>query len=146
MKVLLLVDVKKVGRRGEVIDVADGYANNVLIPKKFGIVATSQTLKRVAEDGARAKERQVLSEAVAHKVLKELDGKSVTIKAKANDSGTLFKAIHEKEILEAIEKQCGVSIDPDSLQLLEPIKKTGSHPVVIVSNNAKATVIAFVEG
>ncbi|MDO8523680.1 MAG: 50S ribosomal protein L9 [bacterium] len=123
MKIILLQDVKNVGVRGAVATVADGYAQNVLIPRKFALPATPQNLLRVDREKSLIKEREATDTASAKALLAEIDGKSVSIQARANPSGGLFEAIHAKQVAEALRTQLGVSIPEDSITLSEPIKK-----------------------
>lgn len=140
MKVVMLVDVKKVGSRGTVVEVADGYAMNVLLPQKKAVAATSENLKRVEKEALAAKGKKDMSAILAQKALAQIDGKTITISAKANPSGGLFESIKEKHINEAIEKAFSVSLPESAIKLDEPIKKTGVYPVLISLQGAKATV------
>ncbi len=125
MKIILLQDVKKVGVRGAVATVADGYAQNVLIPRKLALPATPQNLLRVEREKSIAKEREATDAVSAQAVLASIDGKSISVQARANPSGGLFEAIHPKQVAEAIRTELGVLISEEAIMLLEPIKKLG---------------------
>ncbi|MBX9765529.1 50S ribosomal protein L9 [Patescibacteria group bacterium] len=140
MKVVMLMDVKKVGQRGAVVEVADGYAMNVLIPKKQAAPATAENLKRVEREALAAKGKKDMDAMLAKKALEQIDGKTITIHAKANPAGGLFESIKEKQINEAIEKEFGISLPESAIKLDEPIKKAGVHPVSVSLQGAKATV------
>lgn len=127
MKILLLKDVPKVGKKYDIKDVADGFARNSLFPKKLAEPATGDTVKRIL----RMKQEAARAGEVATDLLTQnlaiLNSKIITIKAKTNEKGHLFSAIHKKEILEAIHRDLGISISEDALVLDKPIKETGEH-------------------
>jgi len=130
MKVILLKDVKKVGQRGTVVEVADGYAQNVLLPQKLALPATAANLKHHEAGEARVADKKAYDDSLLVMNLKKLDGRSVILNARANESGTLFQAVRAKHIAEAVEKQFGVVI-PEALIHAEDIKKIGEYPVKI---------------
>lgn len=139
----MLVDVKKVGSRGTVVEVADGFAMNVLLPQKKAVAATPQNLKQVEKEALAAKGKKDMSAMLAQKALAQIDGKSLSIKAKANPSGGLFESIKEKHINEAIEEEYSISLPESAIKLDEPIKKIGSYgiPVQLHEASAKITLI-----
>ena len=145
MQVILLTDVKKVGQRGTVVTVADGYAMNVLFPKKLATPATPENLKKVERETLAAKGKHDMSEALAKKALSDIGGKTIILLVKANDAGGLFQAIHEKQILEAIEKETGISLPESALALSEAIKKTGTYSVPVSLHGHKANVSVSVQ-
>jgi large subunit ribosomal protein L9 len=98
MKVVLLVDVKKLGQRGSVVTVADGYAMNVLIPQKKAVPATDANIQKAEKAALAAEGKKEMDAALAKKALAEIDGKTFTISAKTNDTGGLFEAIRQKQI------------------------------------------------
>lgn len=136
----MLVDVKKVGSRGTVVEVADGFAMNVLLPQKKAVAATPQNLKQVEKEALAAKGKKDMSAMLAQKALAQIDGKTLTIKAKANPSGGLFESIKEKHINEAIEKEFSISLPESAIKLNEPIKKIGSYAVPLHLQGAKANI------
>jgi len=140
MKVILTADVKKVGVRGALVTVADGYGNNVLIPKKLAIPATPQNIANYEKQKAGERERNASTAAEAKKLLDELNGKSVTIQAKANPTGGLFVAIHEKQVAEAIQKQLGASIPQDAITLPQQIKKLGEFRAELAMLGASGNI------
>ena len=132
MKVILLTDVKKVGQRGTLVTVADGYANNVLIPKKLALPATPQNLKQYERKVQGEKERQHMDASLAKATLSEIEGKTVQIKTRASEKGTLFDSIHEKQVADAIAKELKISIPESSIHIPEGvIKKLGEHRVIV---------------
>ena len=131
MKVILLEDVKALGKKGEIVNVSDGYARNFILPKKLGLEATGKNLNDLklqkANEEKRAKE--LLEEAQAF--AKQLEEKAVVLKMKAGEGGKLFGAVSSKEIAAAFEEQCGVKIDKKKIQLKDSIKAFGTYDVPV---------------
>lgn len=140
MKIILLQDVKKVGQRGSVITVKDGYAQNVLLPKKIAISATAENLKKWEQGQKKIHAEEALTIESARALMAEIEGKIVEIKARANESGGLFESIHENKITDALKEQLHVSVPADAIKLEEPIKHTGSFPIEISLRGATAHV------
>ncbi len=144
MKVILLEDVKNVGKKGQIINAKDGYANNFLFPKNLAIEATDVNLKNLenAKKRKEEKEKEILEEA---KVLEEqLMQKTLVIKTKTGENGKLFGSITTKEIADILEKEHGISIDKKKYDLEESIKSVGEYYVKIKLHptvNAKLKVI-----
>ena len=138
MKVILLEDVKKVGKKGEIVDVSDGYARNFIFKKNLGKEATAQTIndakmKNAANERHRAEELAAAQELGAK--LKEM---SVTVSMKAGESGKTFGSISTKEIVKACKEQLNLEIDKKKLQIKEPIKSLGNH-IIKVKLHPKVT-------
>lgn len=131
MKIILLEDVKSLGKKGQTVKVNDGYARNFILPKKLGIEATSKNLNELklqkAHEEKRAKE--ILEEAQAF--AKEIAEKSVVVKIKAGEGGRTFGSISTKEIALAAKEQLGYEIDKKKMQLTDPIKSIGTFRVPI---------------
>ena len=131
MKVILLEDVKSLGKKGELVEVNDGYARNFILAKKLGVEATARNmndlkLKKAHEDKLAA---QRLEEAKAF--AEELKKVQVTLKIKAGEGGKLFGSISSKEIAQAAKEQQGLDIDKKKLVLPNPIKAVGTNVVPI---------------
>ena len=124
MKVILLEDVKNVGKKGTIINAKDGYARNFLFPKNLAIEATSVNLKNLeaAQKQKEEKEKEAYTE--AKKLEEELMKLTVVIKTKTGENGKLFGAVTTKEIAENIEKEYGYTIDKKKYEM-EPIKLVG---------------------
>ena len=130
MKIVLRNDVNGVGRKGDVLDVADGYARNYLLPKGFALIA-SPGVEAQAEAMRKARQaRNPAERAEASEVAKVLGNSTVRITAKAGREGKLFGSVSAAEIAAAIAAQTGTEVDRRSIDITEPIKSTGSHSVV----------------
>lgn len=131
MKVILLEDVKSLGKKGEIVNVSDGYARNMILPKKLGLEATPKNLNDLKlQKAAEAKKQQeILEEAQGLK--KEIEEKSVLLKIKAGEGGRTFGSVSSKEIAQALKEQHGYDIDKKKLQLSDPIRNMGTYTVPI---------------
>jgi large subunit ribosomal protein L9 len=129
MKVVLRTDVSGLGRRGDVADVADGFARNYLLPKGMALAATAG-VEAQAEAMRRARAQRAAADRADAVALADILGKAtITITAKAGREGKLFGSVSTSDIAAAIEKQAGSVVDRRALSLSEPIKKTGSYQV-----------------
>ncbi|KUK14646.1 MAG: 50S ribosomal protein L9 [Synergistetes bacterium] len=129
MKVVLLEDVPKLGKRGDVVNVADGYARNFLIPKRLAVMATEGEISRLKSEVLKKKEKEERRRKVLLEIKENLEGKEVILKAKAGNKGKLFGSITASEIAEAIKKTMGIDIDKKVVELASPIKEVGEHVV-----------------
>ena len=128
MKVILQQDVRGKGKKGELIEAAEGYARNYLLPRKLAIPATPDAINTMKlQDAARRKE-EAANRAAAVETADKLRGKTVKITAKGGAGGKLFGAVTGKEISEALSEQLGVSVAKQQL-VLEPIKTFGVHEI-----------------
>lgn len=129
MKVILLKDIAKVGRRFEVREVSGGYAQNMLIPKGMAVAATPHAVKRLAASKAAAESEREVSEDLMRKNMAGLEGVVLTVKCKASDKGHLFAGLHRKEIADEIFRQTRIEIDPSLIKLEHPIKAAGEYDI-----------------
>jgi large subunit ribosomal protein L9 len=129
MKVILLADVKGVGKKDEVINAADGYARNFLFPKKLAVEANKENLAKLdaAKNAVVRKRLKEVEDAQALK--KELEGKIIKISVKKGETGRLFGSVTNKEIAEELNRQEGLVIDRKRIILDEPIKTVGIKQV-----------------
>ncbi len=131
MKVILLEDVKSLGKKGEVVNVSDGYARNFIFKKNLGLEATPKALNDLKlqkqNDEKIAAENLEKAKALAG----ELSGKSVTLSIKAGSDGRVFGSVSTKEISAAAKEQLGYDLDKKKMHLPEPIKNIGSFTVPI---------------
>ena len=112
MKVILLEDVKALGKKGEIVNVNDGYARNFILPKKLGLEANTKNLNDL-------------------KLQNDNESKSVVIKMKAGEGGRVFGSVSSKEIATAFKDQCGLDIDKKKIQLTDAIKAFGTYDVPV---------------
>ena len=131
MKVILLEDVKALGKKGQVVNVSDGYARNLLLPKKLGVEATGKNMNDLKLQ--KANEDKVAQENLdaAKAFAEELKDKQVTVGIKVGEGGRTFGSISAKEIAEAAKAQLGYELDKKKLQLSAPIKELGTTMVPI---------------
>lgn len=136
MKVLMLKDAKGVGRANEVIEIADGFALNYLIPKKIAVVATGGALGVAAARKARVSERQALTAQLVAQNLATLASSRIVVKSKVNEKGHLYDAVGEKEIMAAIKDQAHVELPADALRIERPFKEAGEFRVPVAVGEA----------
>lgn len=129
MKVILLEDVKKIGKKGEIKEVKDGYAHNFLFPKKLAVPATKQNLAQVERAEEEKREEERIRKEEAEKIAKELTDKSFNFEVKAGDQGRLFGSLTTKEIASEIEKKENLKLDRRKLSIDEPIRSLGTYNV-----------------
>jgi len=131
MEVILLEDVKSLGKKGEIVKVNEGYARNFILKKKLGIEATTKNLNdlklKQANEVKVAKEQLEQAKALAAKV----EEKPVTVTIKAGEGGKTFGSVSTKEISTAVTAQLGFDLDKKKMQLTEPIKSLGTHIVPV---------------
>lgn len=130
MKVLLKNDVPKIGKKGELLDVKEGYARNFLIPNGLAIEATGGTMKQYEEEKRAGERKKAKEKEDAQALAAKIKGTTITLKHKAGDEGRLFGSITSTEIAEAL-KQKGFDIDKKQVVLDDPIRLVGSHDVKI---------------
>ena len=131
MKVILLADVKSQGKKGDLINVSDGYARNFLIPRKLGLEATPQLIKELNDKEEARKRREAEEKAAAEKLAEKLQGMEVKIKVSSGADGKLYGSVTAKNIADAFAEQHGVEIDRRKILLDDPIKAYGSYSVEV---------------
>lgn len=131
MKVILLEDVKSLGKKGEVVNVNDGYARNFVLPKKLGVEATGKNMNDLKLQ--KANEEKVAKEHLeaAQTFAKEMENDHVVVSIKAGEGGRTFGSVSSKEIATAYKEQCGKEIDKKKIILPEPIKSFGVYEVAV---------------
>ncbi len=131
MKVILLEDVKSVGKKDEVVEVSDSFARNMLIKKKRGVEATSQALNDLKLRNKRAEKVAAENLEAAKQLAEDLKEKKVEVKIKAGEGGRTFGSVSTKEISEAVRQQLDLELDKKKMQLTEPIKALGFYEVPV---------------
>lgn len=131
MDVILLEDVKTLGKKGQVVSVNDGYARNFILKKKLGIEATPKALNDLKLQKANADKVAAEQLAAAKEMAAVLEKQSVTVSIKAGQGGRAFGSVSGKEIAQAITTQLGHDIDKKKIVLPEPLKTFGTHEVAI---------------
>mgnify|MGYP006316040943 CR=1 FL=1 len=130
MKILLLTDVKNVGRRGEVKEIPDGYAQNFIIPRKLGEPATKEKIQKLENSKNKIESDKQLRTELLLRELSRVQEKEVTIARKVNASGSLFGALTEREVYDAVKATLDVHIPMECL-FVPPIKHTGTYDVIV---------------
>jgi large subunit ribosomal protein L9 len=131
MKVILLQDVKSLGKKGDIVNVSDGYARNYVLPRHVGVEATEKNkndlkLQKAHEDKVAAEKLQE-----AKDLAKKLEGMKIEVKLKAGENGGVFGSVSSKEIAEAAKKQWNMDLDKKKIVVEEPIRSFGMHQVPI---------------
>ncbi|MBQ9589221.1 MAG: 50S ribosomal protein L9 [Butyrivibrio sp.] len=131
MQVILLEDVKTLGKKGEIVKVSDGYAKNFVIPKKLGVEATQKNLNELKNQQKRDSiiAQQQLEEAKAY--AEKIEKETVHVTMKAGEGGRVFGSVSSKEIVTAAKSQFGFDIDKKKLQMAEPIKAFGTYEIPV---------------
>ena len=146
MKIILLQDEKKLGKKGDIIEASDGYARNYILPRKIGVEATSKNMNDLklqkANEDKRAKEQLDAAKALAA----ELESKQVIVKIRAGEGGKAFGSVSTKDIAEAYLSQHNIDLDKQKIQLQDGLKSFGAyevpiklHPQVTGKLNVKVT-------
>ena len=129
MKVILLQDVKGKGKKGQLLEVSDGYARNFMLPRKIAVEATADAVNTMRMNDKATQERIAREKAEAMETAKKLRELTVTVTAKGGGNGRLFGSITNAEIAEALEKKAGIKLDKRKLVLNETIKNVGTYTV-----------------
>ena len=140
MKVILLQDVKSLGKKGDVVNVSDGYARNMLLPKKLGVEANGKNLNDLKLQNMHAEKVAKENLEAAEKLAEEIAEKQVQVTIKTGVGGKIFGSVSIKEIASAAKEQLHLELDKKKMQLEESIKSLGVHEVP-VRLHAKVTGI-----
>lgn len=148
MEVILLEDVKKHGKKGDIVEVADGYANNFLIKQGKAIEATASNRKQINQQKAAVKREEAEEKEEAERIKDVIDGANIEIKEKASEEGRLFGSITTKRIAEEIEKQLDEKVDRRKMEMKVDMRSVGAqnitiklHPEVIAKFTVNVTAI-----
>ena len=129
MKVILLQDVKGKGKKGQMIEVSDGYARNFMLPRKLAIEATPDAVNTMKMNDKATAERITREKAEALEISKKLRAMTLVVKAKGGGAGRLFGSVTNQEIADALEKNGGVKLDKRKIVIADPIKSVGTYTV-----------------
>ena len=131
MKVILLQDVKSLGKEGEIVNVNDGYARNFIIPKKLGVEANSRNMNDLKLKKSNEEKIAKENKEAAEKLAGELKAGQVALKIKVGEGGKAFGSVSAKEIAAAVKNQMGLDVDKKKIQLKETLKTLGTHIVPV---------------
>lgn len=131
MKVILLQDVKSLGKEGEIVNVNDGYARNFIIPKKLGVEANNKNLNDLKLKKSNEEKIAKENKEAAEKLAGELKAGQILLKIKVGEGGKAFGSVSAKEIAAAVKEQMGLDVDKKKIQLKETLKTLGTHNVPI---------------
>lgn len=146
MKVILLKDVPKIGRKHEIRNVADGYAVNFLIPQKWAESATPARTADIEKMKARRSAEEAMQGDLLEKNFETLADVRIVLEMPANEQGYLFKGLHADDIIAAVQKEKNILLDSSHIVLPEPIKQTGEHTISLESGKHKTSFVLEVVG
>ena len=131
MKIILLQDVKSLGKKGEIVNVSDGYARNMILPKKLGVEANSKNMNDLKLQNQHAEKVAQENLEAAKKLAEEIATKQVQVKIKTGEGGKIFGSVSTKEISAAAKEQLDLELDKKKMQLPDGLKSLGVHEVPI---------------
>jgi large subunit ribosomal protein L9 len=131
MKVILLQDVKTLGKKGDIVEVSDGYARNAILPKKLGVEATTKNLNDLKLQNQHADKVAAENLEKAKELAATVEKQKVVVKLKTGEGGRTFGSISTKEIAQATKDQTGLDLDKKKMQLSESIKALGTYEVPV---------------
>lgn len=146
MKVVLIQDVAKVGRKNDIKDVSDGYAMNFLLPQGLAETATEKAIKRVELIKKQEIEQKKICQDLLLKNFDDLKGVKIEMEEVANDKGHLFAAVHAAEIVTVIKEQTRLDVEAEFIKLKEPIKTVGEHEIEVKVEDRTVTFTLIVKG
>ena len=129
MKVILLQDVKGKGKKGQMLEVSDGYARNFMLPKKLAIEATADAINTMRMNDKAAAEKVAKEKAEALAISKELRALTLVVTAKGGGAGRLFGSVTNQEIADALKAKTGIALDKRKIVIADPIKNVGTYTV-----------------
>lgn len=129
MKVILLQDVKGKGKKGQMLEISDGYARNYLLPRKLAVEATADAVNTKKMNDKAAAEKEARERAEAVEISKKLRELTLTVAAKGGGAGKLFGSVTNQEIADALKANAGISLDKRKIVISDPIKNVGTYTV-----------------
>jgi len=131
LRVILTSDIPKLGNRGTVLEVAEGYARNYLIPRGLAVEATSGRLKELSQEKQRQDQKKKHELEEARRIARRLDEATVKVPTRAGETGKLFGSVTNKELAQSIKDTFQIEVERRKIELKEPIKALGSYQVTI---------------
>ena len=131
MKVILRADVDRVGKKGDILDVADGYARNFLVPRGLALKATSGAIDQAAAMRRARDVRDAAERSAAEDIARQLVPRVITVAARAGAEGKLFGSVTVVDVVDAVQAQTSLALDRRKVQLDEPIREVGTHRVTV---------------
>lgn len=144
MYVILTQDVPQLGAKNALVNVADGYFNNFLLPRQLAKYATASMIEHMKDEIVAQKDRAAKKAKATAAHAEELKGAEVVLKGEASDKGTLFKALAEKDVIEAIKEKFGIVVEEKSLTM-DHLKKVGEHAIAINFGDEQVELKVVVE-
>lgn len=129
MKVILLQDVKGKGKKGQLLEISDGYARNFLLPRKLAVEATADAMNTKKMNDKAAAEKEAKERAEALEISKQLRETTVVVTAKGGGGGRLFGSVTNQEIADALKQKTGIALDKRKIVISDPIKNVGTYTV-----------------
>ena len=129
MKVVLLKDLKGKGKKGDVVDISDGYARNYLLPRKLAVEATADAVNTMRMNDKAAAEKAAKERAEALEISKQLRAMTLVVTAKGGGAGRLFGSVTNQEIADALRAKSGIALDKRKIVISDPIKSVGTYTV-----------------
>ena len=129
MKVILLQDVKGKGKKGQMLEVSDGYARNYMLPRKIAVEATPDAINTMKMNDKATQDRIAREKAEAMEVSRKLRGMTLTVTAKGGGAGRLFGSVTNQEIADALAQEAGIKLDKRKIVIADPIKNVGTYTV-----------------
>ncbi|HAS80578.1 MAG: 50S ribosomal protein L9 [Candidatus Nomurabacteria bacterium GW2011_GWE1_32_28] len=145
MKVIFLQDISRVGKKYDIKEVNDGYALNFLFPKKWATLATPKAIAEIEKNKKEIIIEREIQEDLLIKILEEIKGKTIIIKAKSDEKGHLFSTIHKKTLIDSMEREYRIQIEEKFIVLEKQIKEIGEFEIPVVIKNKKSFFKLIVE-
>ena len=131
MKVILMQDVKALGKKGDIKEVAEGYGRNFLMPRGLAKEATAGNIAALERENARRTEKEAADLAEAQRVASELKGRRIEMEVKCGEAGRLFGSITNADIAQFLANEIGIDLDKRRIEVAESVKLVGNYPVVV---------------
>jgi large subunit ribosomal protein L9 len=131
MKLVLLQDVKNIGKKGTLVEVADGYARNYLLPRKLATAATEGVVRSLDKQAADLSAKKLREKEAAQELGRKLSETAIQLRVKVGDKGKLFGSVTSQDIAEAVHRQMGHKLDKKNITLKDPLKTLGEHSVPV---------------